>query len=230
MAIASLILSILSLLLSWIPVLNIIALIPCILSIIFGIVSISKNNSNKAMSITGIITSVIALGVILVMTFLSWIFVSVIDTTFESAKTFFDNNNFHFEYNFENELYSTYSLNEDIKLNDRVINVEKAEKSQGDENYKPKDGNEFIFVTVSMKNISMYDILYNCDNFVLFDEDKNEYESDYSKIKSNTTFTKGSIESGSVFTGILCFEVPKESQNLTLQYENYINRINISLN
>lgn len=230
MAIASLSLGIISLLLSWIPVVNIIVLIPCLLAFIFGIITVSKNNSNKAMSITGIITSVLSFGIIFIMTFFSWLFVSAIGSINEIVDMDLNNNSFHFEYNTGKELYSTYSINEDIKLKDRVIKVDKIEKSQGSENYKPGDGNEFILVTVSMKNISMYDIVYDCDKFILLDKNNKEYESDYSKIKSNTTFSRGSIKSGNVITGVLCFEIPKNSEKLTLQFENYTNCIKISLN
>ena len=59
---------------------------------------------------------------------------------------------------YEDELYSTYSINEDIKLNDRVIKVDKVEKDKVNEIYTPKEGNELIFITISTKNISIYDI------------------------------------------------------------------------
>lgn len=225
MATASLVLSIISLVLSWIPVVNIIALILCILSFIFAIIALSKNNNNsKGISIAGLITSIISFSIIILFTFLFGMLIYAFATD-----NSVDINDFEYKYNFENELYSTYSVGEDIKLNDRVIKVDKVEKDIVNENYQAKEGNELIYITISTKNISIYDILYDCNDFRLIDKNFDEYECDYNKIKSNTTFTKGSIEPEKVKTGVLCFEVPKNVGEVVLQYNDYVHCINISL-
>lgn len=225
MATASLVLGIISLSLSWIPVVNIIAFILCILSFIFAIISLSKNNNNsKGISVAGLITSIISFSIIILFTFMFSMLISNIISEVKVNLEEFKN-----ELYYEDELYSTYSINEDIKLNDRVIKVDKVEKDKVNEIYTPKEGNELIFITISTKNISIYDILYNCDDFKLIDKNFNEYECDYNKIKSNTTFTKGSIEPEKVKTGVLCFEVPENVGEVVLQYNDYAHCINISL-
>lgn len=228
MAIAALILGVLAICISWIPVIGTVAIIPCILSFIFSIVSISKKGSQKAMSITGLILSIISF---IIISFWVLIFIMILcfDDSYDDSFSHYWNSYDYVDDYENNELYSTYSMKEDIKLSDRVIKVEKVERNQGNENFKPAEGNDFLLVTISMKNISMRDILYSCDDFLLIDNNKNEFETDYNKIHSFTTFTKDNLEKNKVKTGVLCFEIKKESKDLTLQYRNVTNHINIGL-
>lgn len=227
MAVASLILGILSICIAWLPVIGVVAIIPCILSFVFALVSISKKGSQKAMSITGLVLSIISF---LIMIF--WVFIFIMAICFDdgyedSLSNYWNSYDYIDEY--EDDLHSTYSMSEDIKLNDRVIKVQKVERSQGNENYKPSEGNDFLLVTISMKNISMHDIIYTCDDFELVDDNKKSYQTDYNKIHSNTTFAKDSLGKNSVKTGVLCFEVKKDSKNFTLQYKNITEHVNITL-
>lgn len=229
MAVAALVLGIIAICLACIPVVGIFALLPGILSFIFSLVSIAKKDNNtKGMSITGLVLSIFSFLIIIfwiiVLSFLVQLGFSD-DFDFFKYYSYYENENF----DYDKSLHSVYSMKEDIKLNDRIIKVEKVEKSQGFENYMPSENNEFVLVTVSMKNISVSDILYDCNDFKLIDDKNEEYETDYNKIVSKTTFTKDNLQKNKVVSGVLCFEIPKESKDLTLQYENICNYINISL-
>lgn len=230
MAVAALVLGIIAICLACVPVVGIFALLPGILSFIFSLVSMAnkKNSNTKGMAITGLVLSIFSF-----LTIIFWIIVLSFlvqlgfsdDFDFFKYYSYYENENNYSD----NSLPSIYSMKEDIKLNDRIIKVEKVEKSQGFENYIPSENNEFILVTVSMKNISVSDILYDCNDFKLIDDKNIEYETDYNKIVSKTTFAKDNLQKNKVVNGVLCFEIPKESKDLTLQYENICNYINIPL-
>lgn len=86
MAVASLVLGIISILIAWIPFCNYIVAIPAIVGLILGIVALVKANKDggkKGMSIAGIVTSVIAIAFIVYYTFAAVMFGEKFVTEFE---------------------------------------------------------------------------------------------------------------------------------------------------
>lgn len=223
MAVAALILGIIALCVSFFPILGVIAIVPAILGLIFSIIAMTKKNPNvKAMAITGLIISAFSIMITIfwiVMLCFIGIGSSVVDNSYENSELYNEQHT-------DDALHSMYSVNENIKLGDRVLKIEKVEKNSGTNEYAPKKNNQFIFVTVSMKNTSTHDILYNCDDFSL-SSNEIEYQTDYYQVKSNTTFTKDDLEEGETETGVLCFEVPNDCSKFILQYENINDKVNV---
>lgn len=222
MAIAALVLGIISFLLSIVPFFGIIAIIPAIIGAILGIVAIAKKSDHsKAMQITGLVLSILA-GFITIFWMLFLIYISDIPKHTISTQT--ETNDII------QRKEKTYEIGDDVRFNDMILKVDKVEKTQGTEEIKAKEGYEFITVTISIKNISSYPFEVSPLDFRVKDEKSNNYDSDYIKIKSITSFKTTELGVGETMTGVVAFEVPKTVNKLTLRYFNYEKDVNIRLN
>lgn len=222
MAIAALVLGIISFLLSIVPFFGIIAIIPAIIGAILGIVAIAKKSDHsKAMQITGLVLSILA-GFITIFWMLFLIYISDIPKHTISTQT--ETNDII------QRKDKTYEIGDDVRFNDMILKVDKVEKTQGTEEIKAKEGYEFITVTISIKNISSYPFEVSPLDFRVKDEKSNNYDSDYIKIKSITSFKTTELGVGETMTGVVAFEVPKTVNKLTLRYFNYEKDVNIRLN
>src|SRR5690625_4240337 len=61
----------------------------------------------------------------------------------------------------ENEEKTEFDIDEKVELDNRVIQVTDVEKSDGDDFDKPKEGNEFVIVHVSIENNGDEEVSYN---------------------------------------------------------------------
>jgi hypothetical protein len=162
--VVTLIMGIVALIGCWIPFLNIISMIIAISGVIIGICSIvkflKKKCRNCALAIIGMILSVITicLG--------SNINNSVSDTFNKNSKPISKNSQPINSDNSEST-NNEFKLGDVISFDDKEVTVTNVARNYntGNEFSKPKDGKEFVKVTVEIKNKSKSDISYNTFDF-----------------------------------------------------------------
>lgn len=110
----------------------------------------------------------------------------------------------------------TYQMKEYAKLGDRVIRVTKAEKSEGTETIKPKEGKEFITVSVTIQNTGTDTIAYSPYYFKIKNEQKQLKSISLSGLNEATEIEAGELLPGGTVSGTLTFEQSKEDEELTL--------------
>lgn len=112
-----------------------------------------------------------------------------------------------------------YAVNEDVKLNDAVVKVTKVEKSSGSDYDKPKDGMEFVIVTISIKNSGKDQISYNPLDFKMQNSKGQITDETFTTINHDTALNSGDLAAGGEVTGTIAFEQPKSDSALVLKYK-----------
>ncbi len=203
MAVASLILGILSIFISVIPVFGIISIVPAIMSFVFGLVAIFKKtekNKSKAMQIAGVVLSSISIAIAIFWIFCI-IFVSEIAAYFDD---------YDIDWDAQMERYiPVYDLNEDADLGNVIVKLESVSLDYNNENVvKPQTGYKYVAYKVHIKNISNYNFNLYEPLITMLCDDGNVYGSDYNKVYSNTNLISVTIKPGEITTGIIAFEIP----------------------
>lgn len=222
MNIASLVLGIIALLLSFIPLLGTVAYLPAVLSIIFGLVVIFKKakegeQSKKGMGIVGLVLSIIA--IVLVNSMNSAI-VETIDELTSDNVTISDNASSNSNSSTTEQTQTTCSVGQTIQNKDlKVTFVSFNENFTGYSRYATiNSGCKVIKAEFEFENISGSDQLasaydfdcyadgYSCDQFWSTDD------SGFSHTLSNGKKAKGTVY----------FQVPKDATSITLEYETNV--------
>lgn len=112
-----------------------------------------------------------------------------------------------------------YAVNEDVKLNDAVVKVTKVEKSNGSDFDKPKDGMEFVIVTVSIKNAGKDEISYNPFDFKMQNSKGQITDQTFTTVNNNNQLNSGNLTAGGEVAGTIAFEQPKDDNALVLKYK-----------
>jgi hypothetical protein len=113
-----------------------------------------------------------------------------------------------------------YSIGENINLQDRIqLTVTNVEKSRGNEQSKPRGGNEYITVGVKLENIGDNGFRYNAYSFALVDSKGNTFEEDVmATIDMDTYLGEGNLQPGETVTGTITFQRPIRETGLQLQF------------
>lgn len=117
------------------------------------------------------------------------------------------------------EVKEFYAVNEEVKLNDAIVKVTKVEKSNGSDFDKPKDGMEFVIVTVSIKNGGKNEISYNPFDFKMQNSKGQITDQAFTTVNTNTALNSGNLAGGGEISGTIAFEQPKNDSALVLKYE-----------
>lgn len=117
------------------------------------------------------------------------------------------------------EVKEFYGLNEEAELEGANITVTKVEKSAGERFNEPKAGQEFVAVTVNIKNTSNRNISYNPYDYKLQDSNGNIVTQAFGSVDRDTRLSSGELAPGGTKTGSITFEVPIDDKDLTLIYE-----------
>lgn len=126
-----------------------------------------------------------------------------------------------------------YAVNEEVKLDDAIIKVTNVEKSNGSDFDKPKDGMEYIVVTVQVKNGGDSEIPYNPFDFSMQNSKGQITEQAFTTINSDSQLNSGNLAAGGEVSGTIAFEQPKDDSALILKYQGNIfnnEEIKIKLN
>jgi len=205
MGITSLILGIVAILFAFIPGCGIIlSIFPIILGCIFGIIGIVVEKGKRAMAIVGLCLSVAAIFVLIAVTTGIIIFSEAVE---------------------ENEVETprtsiTYSMKETARVEDMTVRVTKAVKTEGTEEIQPKEGKEFVVVTVTVQNRGRDNVYYNPQNFKIKNAQKQLQRPVQNKLEEATELGYGELMPGGTATGTIVFEVNKTDKNLSLIFSD----------
>ncbi|MDI6604042.1 MAG: DUF4352 domain-containing protein [Thermoanaerobacteraceae bacterium] len=115
-----------------------------------------------------------------------------------------------------------YNVGETAKVNGAEMTVTKVEKSNGTEFDKPKDGMEFVIVTVKIKNGGKDKLSYNPFYFKMQNSKGQITDETFSTINQNTALKSGDLAVGGEVEGSIIFEEPVNDNGLVLQYQDNI--------
>lgn len=111
-----------------------------------------------------------------------------------------------------------FGINEAVKYNGLELSVTKVARSSGKEFDKPKDGMEFIIVTVKYKNVGDEKISYNPFDFKMLNSKGQITDQTFTTVNTETALSSGELAPGGEISGTIAFEQPKGDTGLKLQY------------
>lgn len=117
-----------------------------------------------------------------------------------------------------------YNVGETLKISDTEMTVTKVDKSQGTNEYdKPdKPNNEYVIVTVSIKNDGKNQLSYNPYYFKMQNSQGQITDNTYTTIDQSTRLNSGNLTAGGSVTGTVTFEEPINDSGLVLQYQDNV--------
>lgn len=99
-----------------------------------------------------------------------------------------------------------------------MLTVTKVEKSAGGDFDKPKDGHEYVIVTVEINNAGDENISYNPFDFKMSNSQGQIVDQAFTTVDTNTALQSGELAPGGKVSGTIAFEQPAGDTNLQLQY------------
>lgn len=111
-----------------------------------------------------------------------------------------------------------YAVNETAELKNQKFTVTKVEKSSGSDFDKPKEGKEYVIVTVSVENTSDDTISYNPFYFKMQNSQGQIESQAFTIVDSDTSLKSGDLAAGGKIEGTIAFEQPVDDADLTLIY------------
>ncbi len=128
----------------------------------------------------------------------------------------------------EEERKKDFSQNEVATYKNVEYSIVKVEKTQGNNEYlKPKDGYEYVKVTVKIKNNSDEKISYNALDWSMVNSNGAEDKWGTITFDDDDTLSSGELNAGGTIEGVLVWEQKIGDKNLKLRYyetivdENY---------
>ena len=207
MGITSLILGIIAFILAFIPGCGIVlSIFPMILGCIFGIIGIITEKGKRAMSITGLCLSIASIFVFVTVTITMLVFAELEDD-YETETT-------------PTRTNVTYNMKETARVGDNTVRVTKAIRTDGTEEIKPKEGKDFVVVTVTIQNRGRENMYYAPQNFKIKNSQKQLQRPVVNKLEEATELGYGELMAGGSVTGTVVFEVNKTDKTLSLLYSD----------
>lgn len=130
-----------------------------------------------------------------------------------------ENNNDNDENEEEEIEEEEFGIGDEVELDGQVVEVTEIEKSSGDDFEKPKDGNEFVIVHVSIENNGDDEISYNPFNFKMQNSNGQIEDQGLTIIDSDTALSSGDLAPGGDVSGTLAFEQEIDDDGLELIFE-----------
>jgi hypothetical protein len=123
-----------------------------------------------------------------------------------------------------------FKIGETAKYNDTELTVTKVSKVKRGEFSIPKDGNEFVVVTVKYKNNGERNISYNPFDFRMKNSKGQITSFDLAVDVTKNQLESGELAPGGEVEGDIVFEEPKGDKGLILQYTGsiFFNEPNVS--
>lgn len=112
-----------------------------------------------------------------------------------------------------------FYIGDEIVMGDYILTVDKTKKSAGTEFDKPKKGNEFLIISVTIKNNGEDEINYNPYDFTVQNGNGQVNDITFTMVDSDTALSSGKLIAGGSVSGTLAFEVPKDDKKLLLRYQ-----------
>lgn len=207
MGITSFILGIIAILFAFIPGCGILlSIFPMILGCIFGIIGIITEKGKRALSIVGLCLSVASIFILIIVTTGLILFSEALDEEEERTTT--------------PTTSVTYNMKETARVGDTTVRVTKAVRTEGTEEIKPKEGKEFVVVTVTIQNRGRENLYYAPQNFKIKNLQKQLQRPVVNKLEEATELGYGELMPGGSATGTIVFEVSKTDKTLSLIYSD----------
>lgn len=111
-----------------------------------------------------------------------------------------------------------FGINDPATYKDTKLTVTNVEKSSGSNFDKPKDGMEFVIVTVEYENTGNDRISYNPYDFEMQNSQGQINSQTFSIANSETALSSGDLAAGGKVSGTIIFEEPVGDTNLSLIY------------
>ncbi len=114
---------------------------------------------------------------------------------------------------------AAYKIGDVAQLSGYSIQVTEVQKSSGSDFEKPKDGYEFVIVTVRIKNSGADTVSYNPFDFSMKNSRGQIENQTITAIDSNTALSSGELAPGGLVSGTIAFEEPKDDAGLELIFQ-----------
>ncbi len=111
------------------------------------------------------------------------------------------------------------NVGEENTLDGAAITLVKATRSTGKDYSKPKEGNEFIVVEVTIKNSGTSTLSYNPFSFKMRNSKGQMTGMTISMLDQDTALDSGELAAGGSVSGTIVFEQPKGDSSLVLIYQ-----------
>lgn len=124
------------------------------------------------------------------------------------------------EESIEEEMEQVFNVGDSIEFDGTILTVTNIEKSEGEGWDKPKEGNEWVKVTLRYENNSDENISHDPFNFII-ESSEGEILS-YALIitEEQNVLDSGGLAPGGVVEGTVTIEAPIDDENLQLVYYN----------
>jgi len=126
-----------------------------------------------------------------------------------------------------------FGINEKIEFEGRILEVTDVEFSDGTEFDKPKEGMEYVIVSVTIENNSDKELSYNPFDFKMQNSQGQIVDQAFTIVNSDTSLSSGDLAPGGSVSGTIAFEQPKADPELQLIFEPSFwsnKRVTVSLN
>ena len=189
----------------------VIGIVPAIVGIVFAIIAFVQKNSGHGTAIGGLVCSIV--GIII---FFLAMFVFTSDDTNDTPKKISSNEETQTQAT-EEKINEPFKVGDTVETEDLMITFLKAEPYT-DEYDEPAKGHEFYKFEFEFVNISDSDQYVSSMDFNCY-ADGYDMESAYSSKDKDLDAT---LSAGKKTKGVVCFEIPKDAKNISLEYEtNY---------
>ena len=112
-----------------------------------------------------------------------------------------------------------YNVGDSVDLNGTVLTVTSFKKSSGSDFDKPKEGMEFVIVSLKIKNNSSGKVTYNPFDFKMQNSKGQIIAMTFTTVDQKTALSSGELASGGEVEGTVAFEEPKDDSELVLIYQ-----------
>lgn len=111
-----------------------------------------------------------------------------------------------------------FKVGDVISIDNREMTVEKVQRNWSSEYSKPKDGKEYIMVTVKLENKSDETISYNSGEWKL-ENGEGAIDTSALVLGNDDAMSYGDLAAGGKKSGTIVYEVPAGDTNLKLHYK-----------
>lgn len=111
-----------------------------------------------------------------------------------------------------------FSMGDSISYNGAEYKVTKIESSQGNSYKSPKEGNQFLIVTISIKNNSDRKMPYSYENWTMSNSKGEEKKRIFTSINVEDALYSGELVIGGIKKGSMVFEQPIDDPKLKMNF------------
>lgn len=117
---------------------------------------------------------------------------------------------------------TVFNINETITYKDVNYTVTKVETSKGTKHKHPKEGNEYIIVTVEYENKSNDKIRYSYKDWKMSNSLGEEKSRIFAPVNAESALYTGKLVIGGIKKGSMVFEQPIGDDQLELHFYEYV--------